>query len=92
MCEVWFRCIHAEFIKVFVEGGSLEFREVERDGREVVCILSQQIMPAQVVFRQLDKVLGRWRRIIWKDLRVDVAAELLNSYLVISRFRVSCSL
>jgi hypothetical protein len=49
-------------------------------------------MPAQVVFRQLDKVLGRWGRIVWKDLRVDVAAELLNSYLVISRFRVSCSL
>lgn len=49
-------------------------------------------MPAQVILGELDQLLRRWREVVSKDLRVDVTAELLNSYLVESRLWVSYGL
>lgn len=86
MCEVWLRRIHAEFIEMLVERGSLELWKVERNGWRIVGILSQQVMSAQMVLGEFDQLRGRRRGILCEDLREDVTAELLDPYFIEPRF------
>jgi len=39
-------------------------------------------MAPQMIFRQIDELLGRRRGIVGEELRIDVTAELLNPYFI----------
>ena len=69
---------------MLVKRGALDGREVESDGRSIFLVFAPKLMLGKVSLAQVDQVLGRDNRLLRKDLRVDMTAELLNPYFIIS--------
>lgn len=69
-------------MEVLIEAGTLQLRQVERDGWGGVLILAEQFMASEVVLREGDEFWG-WRgAFAGEDLGVDMARELLDANFV----------
>lgn len=74
LAEPRFGGISSELEEVLIQRLTVEWWEVEGEGVGVVLVFPQELMLLEVVFTQVDKMLGRDRGRTGENLRVYMAA------------------
>ncbi len=64
---------------MLIEGGTLQLRKVEANGRGRVLVLAEQFMAGEVVAGKSDEVWRRYGAGTREDLCVDMAREMLDT-------------